>query len=489
MESSLGVHSVSHFKRKSATMKKHVSILSLALIIAGMPATAQDGEQLYGLYCGACHGADGKGAANGTFPPLAGSEWVVGNPKRTIAIVLKGLHGPVEVAGKSFNLEMPPQQDALSVENIASILNYVHKAWGNKGQDVKNDMIKVTKAEFASRNKHWTAEEILGLYPLEKKIVFLDNLTSRVYKGDWQKLPDFSALKAENVEEEHSGVLDVSLAELKDKFGIVWEGDFRAPKAGEYEFIVFGDDAARVIFGTKKVCEIDGIGPVSDDRSSRGTVTLKAGANPIRVEYMQNAGLQSISVGWREKGSSGWSWISADRPSAEDGADPIVLKPTDGKTAIYRNFIKGVSARAIGFGFPGQVNLAYSADHLGPELVWAGEFIDASRHWTNRGNGFQPPMSKKPHKLTTTRLFPAAAKFRGYTLDKVGNPTFHIQFNEMKIKDEWKPGKGKSLVRTMTMTGGAGPLEISLGDSTITQPAGKVSLAAGKPTEIIYQLD
>jgi hypothetical protein len=59
----------------------------------------------------------------------------------------------------------------------------------------------------------------------------------------------------------------------------------------------------------------------------------------------------------------------------------------------------------------------------------------------------------------------------------------------MQIKDAWKPGSGKSLVRTMTMTGGSGSLEIPLGKSTITKPLGKVSLVPGKPSEIIYQLD
>ena len=470
------------------SIKQYLSFISAVLAMACMPIQAQDGEQLYGLYCGACHGADGKGAANGTFPPLAGSEWVHGNPKRSIAIVLKGLNGPVQVAGKSYNLEMPPQQDALSVENIAAILNYVHKAWGNKGQNVQNDMVKVTKAEFAARTNHWTAEEILGLFPLEKKISYLENLTSQVYRGDWQKLPDFLSLKAENVEEEHSGVLDVRLAELKEKFGIVWEADFRVPKAGIYEFRLTVDDAARVIFGSKVVCMVDGIGPADESRASRGMVKLKAGANPIRVEYMQNGELQSISLGWRAKGSSSWNWLSADRPAASE-SDQTILVPINGKTVIYRNFIHGVSPRAIGIGFPGQVNLAYSADHLGPELLWAGDFIDASRHWTNRGKGFQPPMAKNVHQLTATKLYPAGAKFRGYTLDKAGNPTFHIQINEMQIKDAWKPGSGKSLVRTMTMTGGSSPLEVSLGDSKISKPLGKLSLVPGTPSEIIYQLD
>lgn len=87
----------------------------LNLFFLATSLLAQDGEQLFTLYCSACHGTDGKGATGGAFPPLAGSPWVEGDPKRSVAIVLKGIHGPIEVNGRSYNLEMPPQEAALTV--------------------------------------------------------------------------------------------------------------------------------------------------------------------------------------------------------------------------------------------------------------------------------------------------------------------------------------------------------------------------------------
>ncbi len=57
-----------------------------------------------GIYvrCAACHQANGKGNANVGFPPLAGSEWVLEeSPNWVISIILKGLMGPVEVAGQN----------------------------------------------------------------------------------------------------------------------------------------------------------------------------------------------------------------------------------------------------------------------------------------------------------------------------------------------------------------------------------------------------
>src|SRR6476620_5852152 len=95
--------------------------LLFALALAS-PLLAQDGQQLYTLYCSACHGADGKGATGGAFPPLAESPYLAGDPDRAVKIVLKGLSGPVDVLGKTYNLEMPPQGAALPDDQIAAIL-------------------------------------------------------------------------------------------------------------------------------------------------------------------------------------------------------------------------------------------------------------------------------------------------------------------------------------------------------------------------------
>lgn len=450
---------------------------------------AQDGEQLYSLYCSACHAADGKGATGGTFPPLAGSEWVHGNPKRSVAIVLKGLHGPIEVSGKTYNLEMPPQGAVLADDQIVAILNFVHKAWGNKGQDVPRDLIRVTRSEFASRAEPWTAPELLKLFPLDKKDPVLTNLTSRVYKGQWNQMPDFDKIQAENVEEEHNGILDTALAEMKEDFGIVWEGNFMAPTDGEYAFILDADDGAKLTLNGQPVAEVKGIGPIGGDRSSKGDTKLKAGSNPVRIEYFQGKGNQGISLGWKMAGGQQWQWLSAQKPDAGSDIQTIPLTPKDGKTVMYRNFIEGSTPRGIGFGFPGGVNLAYSADNLAPELMWSGDFIDAGRHWTNRGSGFQRPLSKKVVKLTKQRILPTSARFKGYSLDPSGNPTFHVRLGGQTLSDAFTPGPEGTLVRTLTLSGSGGGLEVPLGDNPSVTPAKSVSLAPGKPITVTYKLN
>ena len=457
-------------------------------LVAPLLAAPQDGEALYTQYCSACHAPDGKGATGGAFPPLAGSEWVEGNPKRSVAIVLKGLNGPVEVAGKSYNLAMPPQGVMLNVDQIVAILNHVHTSWGNKGEEVRRDLVRVVRAEFESRNEPWTAPELLKLFPLPKKDTALMNLTSRVYKGQWDHIPDFAKIQSENIEEEHDGILKTSISGMKDNFGIVWEGDFMAPADGAYEFILDADDGARLILNGDAVCEVKGVGPLNGKRASKGKATLKKGANPIRVEYFEGKGQEGISLKWKKSGEKNWNWLSDETAAAKGGAPSIPLTPKDGKTVIYRNFIAGSTPRAIGFGFPGGLNLVYSADHLAPELVWAGEFMDAGRHWTGRGQGNQPPSAAEVIKLTKERFLPTEARFKGYSLDPLGNPTFTIQVGEQLLSDAWKPGENGTLLRTLTLTGGSSALEIPLGGNSTVTTETKVSLTPGKPDTIIYQL-
>lgn len=466
-----------------------LSLRFLPFIIAFLPLSLlakPTGEQLYTQYCSACHAPDGKGANNGTFPPLAGSAWIEGTPKRSIAIVLHGLHGPIEVNGKSYNLEMPPQGAALSDEQIIDILNYVHTAWGNKGETVPRDLIRVTRSEFESRNKPWTAPELLKLFPIPIQKTALSDLTSRVYKGQWNQIPDFDKIQAENIEEEHNGLISASISGLDIYFGIVWEGNFEAPESAEYEFVLDSDDGSRIRLNDKVVCEIKGTGAMNGKRASTGKISLKKGKNPFRMDYFQGKGPHGISLKWRKSGDKEWNWLSEKPTAAKDGTPSIPLVPSADKTVIYRNFIEGTTPRGIGFGFPGGLNLVYSADNLAPELVWSGEFMDAGRHWTNRGQGNQPPSGTNVIKLTKTRFLPAEARFKGYSLDSQGNPTFNVFIGNQNLTDAWKPGTDGTLLRTLTLSGGS-ELKIPLGNADVAG-AESTTLTPGKPITLTYTL-
>jgi mono/diheme cytochrome c family protein len=443
-------------------MRKILFLLSLAL-----PLAAQDGGQLYGLYCSACHGADGKGATGGQFPPLAGSPWPMGNPDRGIKIVLHGLHQPVEVNGKTYNLEMPPQGAALPDDQIAAILTHVRSSWGNKAAAVSVDQVKKVRAATMQRKEHWTAAELLKQHPLENAKPALANLISHHYKGSFTSMPDFSKLKPDAVEEEPSGLIDYSSYAKTDHFAMTWEGDLETP-GGKHEFYLDSDDGSRLWVDGKVVAEIKTLGPVG--RTVKKGVDLKPGTHKIRLEYFEFTANEGLSVGVKFAKQRSILWLSKEKGSSAVKTWPeIMLKPSADRPVIYRNFIQGTTARGIGVGFPGWINIAYSADHLSAELLWTGDFIDAGHHWTDRGVGYEPPASKKVFALSkvgafsfaseSTTAWPATAeipvRFRGYQLSPEGNPTFLVDAAKARVLDGYEAvtHPGPAMLRTLRVEG------------------------------------
>jgi mono/diheme cytochrome c family protein len=481
-----GLFRIFPYCRAPLTMTSRLIPLFLSLAI---PALAQDGGQLFTLYCSACHGADGNGATGGAFPPLAGSPWVGGDPDRSIKIVLHGLHGPIDVLGKTYNLEMPPQGAMLPDDQIAAILTHVRTSWGNQAGPVTAEAVKTIRAATVDRKTAWTAEELLKLHPLPLEQTALTQLISQVYVGKWTELPDFSTLKAENVEEEHDGILTVTDSTHKDNFAMVWQGDFQAPADGEYTFLLDADDAANVIIDGQSVVEIRGSGPMDGSRSQQKKTTLTKGPHKLRVEYLEISGFEGITLGWRAPGAKTWNWLSDQKGQSGSIREPIPIEPTGARPVIYRNFIAGTTARSIGVGFPGGLNLAYSADHLAPELIWTGAFIDGAPKWLDRGTDNNPPAGENLVTLSQERFLPREARFRGYKLDKDGNPTFSIQIGGLFLLDSWRAEAG-ALIRKLAVTGSS--LEVPIpqpASISIEGASGKstLQLSPGQPVTLTYR--
>ncbi|MCG2583826.1 copper-containing nitrite reductase [Massilia sp. TS11] len=103
------------------------------------------GKALFAGTCSVCHQANGAGLP-GVFPPLAKSDYVNADPKRTIGVVLRGLNGKVKVNGTEYNSTMPPMNQ-LNDDEVANILTYVLNSWGNKGGQIKASEVKAERAK------------------------------------------------------------------------------------------------------------------------------------------------------------------------------------------------------------------------------------------------------------------------------------------------------------------------------------------------------
>jgi mono/diheme cytochrome c family protein len=119
------------------------------------------GKELYTVICGACHQPHGNGQ-EGLAPPLANSEWATGSEQRLIRISLQGLRGPIKVSGKTFQLEMPALA-ILEDEQIAAVLTYIRREWGNAALPVDPKTVAKVRAETVKREDAWTEAELLKI--------------------------------------------------------------------------------------------------------------------------------------------------------------------------------------------------------------------------------------------------------------------------------------------------------------------------------------
>ena len=478
----------------------------LALMAAtSVSFAAEDGAQVYNSLCVACHGPDGKGL-NG-LPPLVGSDWPKGAPERSIKIVLNGLTGPVEVAGKTYNIDMPPQGAVLSDEKIAAALTYVRKTFANGAGAVTADEVKAVRAATAQRVTPWTAAELLKAHPFPPSKSPLKHLVGTAYEGKWKEMPDFSTLKPVLMEDFNAGIIDPAQSGRKDFFAMVWTAQFEAAEEGKYIFTFDCDDFGALYVGGERIAEIKGIGPVGK-RAKEVPVMLKKGLTPLRVEYVEYDGNEVVVLAVKGPKDKTPRALSNTKLKVVKEKVSIPIQPKEGVAAIYRNFIDGTSPRAIGIGFPNGLNIAYSADNVAAELFWTGKFMDGGHHWTDRGAGNEPPAGTNTVKLSDGpgvllegtagevirygrekdgkewRFFPVktAAEFKGYDLDKAGNPTFRSEGEGFALSDAWLPEEtsGKaSLTRTLKVTGSKTVTVVLSRDLAVSGPVDGVAELAG----------
>jgi nitrite reductase (NO-forming)/hydroxylamine reductase len=117
----------------------------------GVDAQAKAGETVYQAVCLACHQADGKGLP-GAFPPLAGSDYLLGDKDRAIGVVVRGLEGEVVVNGVKYNSVMPAMTQ-LTDREIADALTYAINSWGNAGGPVSVSQVAAIRAQVAREPK------------------------------------------------------------------------------------------------------------------------------------------------------------------------------------------------------------------------------------------------------------------------------------------------------------------------------------------------
>ena len=163
-----------------------------------------------------------------------------------------------------------------------------------------------------------------------------------------------------------------------------------------------------------------------------------------------------------------WAYLSLGTGlPLPEGLEPpkgLIISVKD-RPELLRTFLNDAGTKAIAVGYPGGVSVAFSADQCRLSYAWAGNFLDASPVWNNRGgapakllgpkfwngptghpwgltsNPYLPPdflgrannpVFGSPLPLEPARTYngPRAVEFKGFSLDKLGQPTFRYRLVE-----------------------------------------------------------
>jgi mono/diheme cytochrome c family protein len=124
---------------------------------AAAPLTAEEqgrfdaGQEVYRNLCVACHQPDGRGQER-VAPSLVGSTLALAAPGIPARILLHGKEGPAGL--------MPPLGSTLTDAQVAAVLTYIRREWGQAGAPVTPSMITDIRALTRGRLRPWTNQEL-----------------------------------------------------------------------------------------------------------------------------------------------------------------------------------------------------------------------------------------------------------------------------------------------------------------------------------------
>jgi mono/diheme cytochrome c family protein/glucose/arabinose dehydrogenase len=131
-----------------------------AVVVAPLtPAEAArfaEGRDLYKSICQGCHQPDGRGQER-IAPSLVGSPLALAPPDIPARVLLHGKEGPIGL--------MPPVGATLKDEQIAAVLTYVRREWGQSGSPVDAAAVKRVRDANADRTRPWRHEELIKMIP------------------------------------------------------------------------------------------------------------------------------------------------------------------------------------------------------------------------------------------------------------------------------------------------------------------------------------
>jgi len=145
--------------RLTAALDQHLQRRNSAPAEKMAQALFEQGRAAYAVTCAACHQADGGGLV-GLAPPLVGSRWVSEAQGLLIRIAL---HGKMEPQQQGRSLLMPPLGLGMENEQLAAVLTYVRREFGNTSDAVTVESVAQVRGATRQRQGPWSNDELAKL--------------------------------------------------------------------------------------------------------------------------------------------------------------------------------------------------------------------------------------------------------------------------------------------------------------------------------------
>ncbi|PQO41974.1 c-type cytochrome [Blastopirellula marina] len=153
-------------------MSKSLVELRNSIPVKADPAVMALGKEVFTResHCATCHQVHGQGMPN-LYPPIDGSLWATGSEDRLIALALDGMHGTVEVKGKTYSSPpLPPMtgfRQLLNDEEMAAVLTYVRNSWTNRAKPIEPSQVAKIRSIDRGDATFWHVNDLMAKYPLE----------------------------------------------------------------------------------------------------------------------------------------------------------------------------------------------------------------------------------------------------------------------------------------------------------------------------------
>lgn len=197
---------------------------------------------------------------------------------------------------------------------------------------------------------------------------------------------------------------------------------------------------------------------------TRMTAFFETGRGSVADVFGGDANRQSEAL---------WAYLCAAKAAAPpeglpSGAGlPVAIED---RPTVFRSFLKDAGSRAIAVGYPSGVHFAFDAEGVRLVSAWKGEFIDATGAWKGRGGtitGGRGPtiwtapsgpalvIGSKPATWPKATGAPAGYRFRGYSLDEAGVPSFRYEIGEgVTVEERFEPMELGAVIRRTFMVRG-----------------------------------